>query len=397
MVSGKKLSRLARIGMSHNDRAKAMAAKGLYSEALSELKIALFSLRNENRDGRLNDDIAGVLNSIGSVNLLLRKYADAADAFSEAAAIRRPMYNNPEVAGSLMGLAESYRCICDFHRAAECLEEALQVAMRLKNDPLSSRVMDAMDMHERTRGNMPAHGHNNADDSDIYLPPELEGVSAVLRSLELSISADSACISMVIGFPGLDKELCSRSTGKGSFPCAAVFLEDPGDAVSRLSVINEEEEPVESVLTPFDGLIFAPGSYHRRGPMPVPGCKKLTYAGGTGALLHWKIAANGWYRAEASLSLKDATSGFKLAVVLPYHIRMSRLLVDVRKPLQYGMLRIDEGTFFAANNPDRVMKSPATTYSFQRRLFEGSVFGMLDFDTGSSIKYAVIAFELANG
>ena len=33
-----------------------MAAKGMYSEALSELKIALFSLRSENRDGTLNDN-----------------------------------------------------------------------------------------------------------------------------------------------------------------------------------------------------------------------------------------------------------------------------------------------------------------------------------------------------
>ncbi len=72
MPGGKKLTKLAKIGMSHNDRAKAMAAKGMYSEALSELKIALFSLRSENRDGTLNDDIAGVLNSIGSVNLLLK-------------------------------------------------------------------------------------------------------------------------------------------------------------------------------------------------------------------------------------------------------------------------------------------------------------------------------------
>ena len=54
MPAAKKLTKLAKIGLSHNDRAKAMAAKGMYTEALSELKIALFSLRSENKDGTLN-------------------------------------------------------------------------------------------------------------------------------------------------------------------------------------------------------------------------------------------------------------------------------------------------------------------------------------------------------
>ncbi|MGA9140924.1 MAG: tetratricopeptide repeat protein [Methanocella sp.] len=393
MVARKKLTRLARIGLSHNDRAKAMAAKGMYSEAISELKIALFSLRSENRDGSLNDDIAGVLNSIGSVNLLLRKYTEAIEAFNEAAAIRRPIYNNPEVAGSLIGLSEAYRCVCNFPKAAECLDEALQVALTLKNDGLAARVMDAMDTLERTRDNKPAQGHD-ASDGDFYLPPELDGVHAVLRSLELEVSQERAHISLVIGFPGLDKTLYSRIAGASSFPCAAVFLEEREDAVGTLTVIDEEEEPVESTVMPFEGLVFAPGSYHCDGPKPVPSCKKLTFAGGAGALLQWKIAANGWYRAEIGLKIKDVSEGFKAAVILPYHVKMSNVFVDVRKPLEYGMLRIDEGTFFASGSPERITRGHSIACAFKRRLFEGSAFGTLNIEAGSSLKYAVISVEL---
>ncbi|OPY26206.1 MAG: Tetratricopeptide repeat protein [Methanocella sp. PtaU1.Bin125] len=393
MAARKKLTRLARIGMTHSERARAMAAKGMYSEALSELKIALFSLRSENRDGSLNDDIAGVLNSIGSVNLLLRKYTDAAQAFSEAAAIRRPIYNNPEVAGSLIGLAEAHRCVCHFSEASECLEEALQVALTLKNDGLAARVMDAMDTLERTRDNKPAHG-NDAAGCDCYLPPELEGVHAVLRNLELDVSPEMARISLVLGFPGLDRSLDSRIPGNSSFPCAAVFLEGKESTITSLSVIDEEEEPVEAAATPFDGLVFAPGSYHRDGPKPVPSCKKLTFAGGAGALLQWKIAANGWYRAEIGLKPKDVPAGFKAAVVLPYHVRMNGVFVDVRRPLEYGLLRIDEGTFFASGSPDRIARGHGIAFAFKRRLFEGSAFGALNIEAGSSLKHAVISLEL---
>jgi hypothetical protein len=394
MPAGKKLTKLAKIGLSHNDRAKAMAAKGMYSEALSELKIALFSLRSENRDGTLNDDIAGVLNSIGSVNLLLKKYADSAEAFAEAAAIRRPMYNNPEVAGSLIGMSEAYRCTCDFERAAECLEEALQAALLLKNDKLAARVMAAMDVLERTRDNKPADDHNTKDDGDLYLPPELDGVHAILRNLELNLSQEKASISLVLGFPGQDKSLYSRSAGPSGFPCAAVLFSDGDDTVGPMTVIDEEEEPVESAVTPFRGMIFVPGSYHCHGPKPMPSCKKLNYAGGSGALLRWKIEANGWYRVEIPLNLKDIAGGFKAAVVLPYHLRMSRVLVDVRKPLEYGMLRIDEGTFHATGSTGRIAQGQPLSYAFKRRLFEGSAFGALDIETNSSMKYAVIALEL---
>ena len=393
MVARKKLTRLAKMGLSHNDRAKAMAAKGMYSEALSELKIALFSLRSENRDGSLNDDIAGVLNSIGSVNLLLRKYMEAAEAFGEAAAIRRPIYNDPEVAGSLIGLSEAYRCVCNFPKATECLEEAMQVALTLKNDALASRVMNAIDTLERTRDNKPAQGLD-VSGSDLYLPPELEGVHAMLRNLEMDVSQELARISLVIGFPGLDKGLYSRIAGASSFPCAAIFLENREDSVGSLSVIDEEEEPVESTVTPFEGLVFAPGSYHCDGPKPMPACKKLTFSGGAGALLQWKIAANGWYRAEIGLKVKDISGGFKAAVVLPYHVKMSNVFIDVRKPLEYGMLRIDEGTFFASGSPERITRGAGIAFAFKRRLFEGSAFGALNIEAGSSLKYAVISVEL---
>lgn len=394
MPAAKKLSKLAKIGLSHSDRARAMAAKGRYAEALSELKIALFSLRSENRDGSLNDDIASVLNSIGSANLILKKYAEAAEAFSEATAIRRPMYNNPEVAGSLIGMSEAYRCMCDFGRAADCLEEALQVALSLKNDALAARVMAAMDVLERTRNNKPADDHGTMDDSDLYLPLELDDVHAILRNLELIVSRDYAVISLVIGFPGQDKSLYSRSAGAEGFPCVAVLSGD-GMEVGGLSVINEEEEPVESGVTPFKGIIFAPGSYHRHGPKPVPACKKLTYVGGAGALLRWQIEANGWYRAEMSLQPKDIASGFRTAVVLPYHVKMARVLVDVKKPLEYGLMRIDEGTFHVTGSADRIARGQPFSYAFKRRLFEGSAFGALDIEANSTMKYAVIALELA--
>ena len=155
-----------------------------------------------------------------------------------------------------------------------------------------------------------------------------------------------------------------------------------------MAVINEEEEPVESAVTPLQGLIFVPGSYHRHGPKPMPACKKLTYAGGTGALLRWKIDANGWYRAEITLKMKDIVNGFKTAIVLPYQVKMSRVLVDVRKPLEYGMLRIDEGTFHTTGSTGRIAHGQPISYAFKRRLFEGSAFGALDIETNTSMKYA---------
>ena len=406
MPAGKKLSKLAKIGLSHGDRARAMAAKGMYSEASSELKIALFSLRSENRDGSLNDAIAGVLNSMGSVNLLLKKYAEAAEAYGEATAIRRPMYNNPEVAGSLLGWAEACRCTCDFSKAASLLEEALQVALALKNDRLSARVMEAMDALERTRDNKPADDRGTGDDdrtatsdrtaaSDVYLPRELDGVHALLRNVELDVAPEAVRIGLVIGFPGQERGLVGRGARPEDFPCAAVLFGEPGGSVGALSVIDEEEEPVESAAMPFRGLIFAPGSYHRHGPRPMPFCRKYTYAGGAGALLRWKIAANGWYRADVALSVPDVAGGFKAAVVLPYNVRLARVRVDVKKPLEYGTLRIDEGTFHATGGAGRVTQGPPLSYAFKRRLFEGSAFGALDIEAGSTLKYAVIALELA--
>jgi hypothetical protein len=394
MVAGKKLSKLARIGMSHSDKARALGARGMYAEALSELRIALFSLRSENRDGSLNEEIAGVLNSIGSVNLLLHKYREAAEAYADAVAIRKPMYNNPEVAGSLLGLADAYRGTCDFDRAVACLEEALHVALSLKNTPLAARVSDAMDALERTRNDMPSR-ESATSGNDLYLPPELDGVYAVLRNLDLDISEGSASLSMIIGFPGLDSALASRGLAGDQFPCAGLFFGAGAGQVSSFSVIDEEEEPVESAAIPFEGHLFAPGSYHREGPLPVPACKKLTFAGGAGSLLQWKILANSWCRAEAGLDLPGLAGGFKLALALPYHIRLSRVGIQVRKPLEYGMLRIDEGTFYATRSPERITSGNSTAYAFKRRLFEGSAFGALDIEAGSSLKHAVIAFELS--
>lgn len=366
----------------------------MYGDALSELKIALFSLRSENLDGALNEEIASVLNSIGCVNILLCKYREAADAFNDSVAIRKPMYNNPEVAGSLLGLAEAYRGLCDFDRAATYLEEALHVGLSLKNDQMAARVADAMDALERTRDNMPAAGHDAGLNNDLYMPDELNTVHAVLRSLNLDLAGESPTLSFIIGFPGLDRTLISRSVNGNDFPSAGLFFGDDNGVVHAFSVLDEEEEPVESTATPFRGLIFAPGSYHRSGPVPIPPCKKLIFAGGTGSLLHWKIMANSWYRVEASLDIKNIENGFTIALALPYHVKMSKVGIQLKKPLEYSLLHIDEGTFYATRSPERVSHGPALSYSFKRRLFEGSAFGALAIEANSSMKYAVIAFEL---
>ena len=42
--------------------------------------------------------------------------------------------------------------------------------------------MDATDALERTRGNKPANDHQTKDDGDLYLPPELDGVHAILKT-----------------------------------------------------------------------------------------------------------------------------------------------------------------------------------------------------------------------
>lgn len=391
MVARKKLSRLARIGISHSDKAKSLAAAGMYSEALSELRVALFSLRSENVDGRLNEEIAGVLNSIGTLNLLLHKYADAQVAFADAVAIRRPMTNNPEIAGSLIGLSESYRGLCEFDRSEETLHEALQISLSRKNDALASRLITMLDTLERTRDNRP--GENAVSPGDYYTPAEYTGVHAVLRNIELTVSQDRVTLGLVIGFPGIEAGLLARS--KESAPGIGIFFSGKEGTIRSVSIFDEEEETLQADAVPFNGIFFAPGSYHKNGPLPVPACKRFTFTAGQGSLLKWEMASNGWYRADIDIDFPAVKDGFKLMLALPLYTRLHKVTVDVKKPLEYGLLSIDEGTFHVTRSPDRVKPGNHLPYAFKRRLFNGSAFGLIDLQSDASLKYGIISFELS--
>ncbi|CAJ38090.1 tetratricopeptide repeat protein [Methanocella arvoryzae] len=393
MAARKKLTRLARIGMSHRDKAKSLAAAGMYSEALSELRVALFSLRNENTDGRLNEDIAGVLHSIGMTNLLLNKYQDARTAFADAVAIRRPMTNNPEIAGSLIGLAEACRGMCEFEQAEDTLQEALHISLSQKNDALASRVISMLEMLERTKDELPAGETADSTSADYYTPRAYSGVHAILRNIELNIAPDKVTLGLVLGFPGVDSSLLSRNQD-GAPGIGLFFPEKPG-MVRSISVTDEEEEKVNAEAIPFKGNFFAPGSYHKNGPLPVPVCKKFTFTTGTGYILKWEITSNGWYRADMELDFKTVEEGFRFILALPFYLSLRNVTVNVKKPLEYRLLSIDEGTFHVTRNPDRVRPGNHLPYAFKRRLFNGSAFGLIDLQSDASLKYGIVSFDLS--
>ncbi|WP_424356870.1 hypothetical protein [Methanocella sp. MCL-LM] len=391
MVARKKLTRLARIGISHSDKAKSLAAAGMYSEALSELRVALFSLRSENTDGRLNEEIAGVLHSIGTLNLLLHKYQDAQVAFGDVVAIRRPMTNSPEIAGSLIGLAEAYRGLCEFDQSEEALHEALHISLSRRNDALASRIISMLEMLERTKDNLPA---GEAEESgDYYTPQVYTSVHAMLRNIELNVAPDRVTLGLVIGFPGVDAGLLSRSPEAA--PGIGIFFPDKQGIVRSLTVVDEEEEEVGSEIVPFEGNFFAPGSYHKNGPMPIPACKKFTFTTGKGSLLKWGISSNGWYRADLEIDFPVIEDGFRLMLALPQYLRLNKVTVDVKKPLEYGVLSIDEGTFHVTRSPDRVKSGNHLPYAFKRRLFNGSAFGLIDLQSDALLKYGIVSFELS--
>lgn len=393
MVARKKPTKLVKIGLSHSERARELASRGMYNEALSELKIALFSLRNENSDGLLNLDIATVLNSIGNVNLLLLKYDEAAEAFKDSLAIKKPMTNNPDIAASLIGLSDAYRGLCSFDEAIRCLDDALNVALSRKNDALASRVINLMDMLERTRENLPSRAYDGKNER--YAPGSLDGVHAVLRHIDVDISPEKVRMRLIIGFPGLTDEILFKANTEVPLTCAGIFFNGRSAEVTGMQIIDEAEEPVKAVVERFEGVLFAPGSYNRHSPLPVPSCKKFVYTGGQGSLLKWDLSPDGWYSAEVEMSIPGVEYGFRFLLALPFYVKLSKITVDVKKPLEYGLLRIDEGTFHATHIPERVTITTGPAYSLKRRLFEGSVFGRLELETESSLKFAAIAFELS--
>ncbi|HMK48268.1 MAG TPA: tetratricopeptide repeat protein [Methanocella sp.] len=395
MAVPKKLTRLARIGVTHGEKAKSLAARGLFREALSELKIALFSLRGENADGRLNDEIASVLHNIGTVNMMLNKFADAQTAFEDSIAIRRPMTNNPEIAGSLIGLSEASRGICDYERSGESLEEAMQIALSQKNDALALRVIIAADQLERTRYNMPSA--DSPTQNDCHIQSAFTGTEVILRNIEMTVTVNAIELILVMGFPNLDSRAIKKSLNNApEIPCIGIFfIENPGN-VRSISVVDEEESAVPSSIEKFEGAIFAPDSYHKSGPKPTPYCKKLIFTGGSGALLKWELSPNGWYRAKIQLVTPGAEERSRLMLAVPFYVRISTITVDIKKPLIHGQLCIDEGTFHTTRNPEHTrIGGSSLPYAFKRRLFDGSASGRICIPVGSSAKYAVIAFDLS--
>ncbi|MCD1295815.1 hypothetical protein CUJ83_12490 [Methanocella sp. CWC-04] len=410
MSARKKMTRLIQIGLSHGEKAKRLSEKGYYAEALEELDIALSAFCEQNKDGSWDNAIAGILNNIGFVSILLNKYEDAANAFLESLKIKSNLDNNDNILGTLTGLSEAYRCLCEHEAAIECIEDAFELAIALKENDIAFKLLQQYDKIERSKNRFPDMNYLAADYDEIYLPELSADISAVIRNINLKVlSPDTLKIDMVIGFPGLKNDLADirkkwqmdSVTKYGSlyriFPCLfLLFPQAVAEEVTDLSVVNEEETPVSSSSAYFNGNIYEPGSYHRSGPQAMPEFNSYTYCGGKGALIEWDIEANGWYHLSVEIKLEKNDKNIDLTIVLPFgSSHISKISMDPGKHETYRSLRIDAGKFYDTDINSLLNFRPENViYSDERKLYEGSLNDIFEINADISQKYCVLSFRI---
>jgi len=388
------MTRNVQIGLSHSERAKKLSSSGFYEEALKELNVALRSFEAENKEGQWDDAVAGVLNNAGYVYLFMGDHQRSEDTFRSALAIKERLGDKRSAAGTLAGLADAYRGRCKFEDSASTLEDALHVAMSLKDDGLARSLISGMDTLERTRCDLPGAASSKADFDELYVPAAGSEVSAKVVRLGIAVSGQgTVSIEADMGFPYLMKDLeaMDRSCPR-LFPAMALLF-PPGveSSLVRFIVTDEEEMAVSSSASPFDGIFFGPGSYHRSGPVPMPACKQYAYTYGAGHVLRWPICANGWYHVEATAEVKSMTDGLRLLVAMPFgNVKLRSVSVALAEPGEWSRASLACGTFASGRKLDTA--SPA--FVQERVLYDAPARDAIMPNAGASLKYGVLCLDL---
>jgi tetratricopeptide (TPR) repeat protein len=389
------MTRHVQIGLSRSDKAKLLSAKGFYTEALAELQTALASFKKENKDGAWDATISGLFNNIGLVHIFLQHYTDAEDAFLNAKEIKERIGDKRSLTGTLIGLSDAYRCLCKFEESQECLEEAMEISLDLKDDHLSHLVTASIDAVERSKNNMPSANSVPVDFDELYLSQQVSKLSLAVDRVTIEASKSGMVkVSVAMGFPELQTDVeGAEGKKKALLPCLAVLFSDSVEGnVAGFEVVNEEEHAVPSSIDPFNGIIYSPESYHRNGPLPLPSCKRFIYTCGIGYIFKWKVAANGWYQADLKLDVKDAEKGFKLDIMLPFGaVRVKEIVIKAKKPLEYGITKVKAGNFYKSRE---LVASPSKVkFTTEETLYEDSLSGKDSVKPGVKLQYGVLSFD----
>jgi hypothetical protein len=387
------MTRQVQIGLSHSEKAKKLSFNGFYEEALKELNIALRAFEAENRAGLWDDAVAGVLNNAGFVYLFLGNYQGAEDTFRSAMGLKERLGDRRSLAATLAGMADAYRGQCRFGDAASVLDDALDIAVSVKDDGMAKTLMASMDALERTRCDMPDAAYKNADFDELYVPKAGADVSARLAYLGIKIAApDEINIEAYIGFPYLMHDLAdAEHYGKQLFPVMSfLFPKGVESQLTHSAVTDEEEHEVGSSVSSFDGIMYGPGSYHRGGPQPMPACKQYMYTYGAGHVLEWHVGANGWYHVEASIKA-NMDDGLRLFIVMPFgSVKLRSTAVSIDGPGTWSAEALAGGTFLEG----RSLETTSLPFVPQKALYEGPAKGKMKSDTGTTLKYGVLCLEL---
>ncbi len=390
------MTRHVQIGLSRSDKAKLLTAKGLYGEALAELQTALASFKKENKEGAWDATISGIYNNLGLVHIFLQHYTEAEEAFLNAKKIKEHIGDKRSLTGTLIGLSDAYRCLCNFEDSQACLEEAMEISLDLKDDHLSHLITASIDAVERSKNNMPSASFVPVDFDELYLSRPVSKLSLAVDRVTIEASKSGMVkVSVAMGFPELQKDMEGTEGKKKAplLPCMAVLFPDSVEGnVTGFEVANEEEHTVPSSIDPFNGIIYSPESYHRCGPLPLPSCKRFIYTCGIGYIFKWKVAANGWYQADLKLDVKNAEKGFKLDIVLPFGaVRVKEIVIKAKKPLEYNITKVKAGNFYRSRE---LVASPSKVkFTTEETLYEDSLSGRDSVKPGVKLQYGVLSFD----
>lgn len=387
MATQRRMTRQVQIGLSHSEKAKRLSSSGFYEEALKELNTALRAFEVENRDGLWDDAVAGVLNNAGFVYIFMGNYQGAEDTFRSAMGLKERLGDKRSIAATLAGLADAYRGQCRFEDAAATIQDALDIAVSVKDEGMAKTLTASMDALERTRCDMPDIAFRKADFDELYVPKAGKDVSARLAHLGIKIKAsDELKIEADIGFPYLMQDI-----DDANFPAMALLFPKGTDSeLSFSGVTDEEEHPVNHTASAFDGILYGPGSYCRGGPQPMPVCKQYLYTFGAGHVLGWNIGANGWYHAEASLKV-NMDAGLSLFIAMPFgSVKLRSTAIVIDRPSSWSAVSLTGGNFMQG----RSLETAKIQYVPHKSLLEGPAKARIKSEAGTTMKYGVLCLEL---
>lgn len=389
MSAEKKMSRLVQIGLSRSEKAKMLANRGFYEDALGELAVALDSFRQENEGGIWDDSIAGVLNNMGLLYLFLLRFDEANAVFTEALAIKEKLA--VPIFSTLIGLSDAYRGRCDFGRAQVCLERAMDETLTHNDESLSILAMQKMELLEKTRDNLPAEPETS-DHGILMLPSKMKDIEAVIPKLSINVDWSGHIIfDMVIGFPGLHEDIEKPA------PCMSVLFPSI-DLISLKSIVLSDEEcgPTQPGTTLFKGNIFSSNSYHPHGPLPIPSCKKYSHVSGEGWVFSWKMEANGWYKVTATINVGNEERLTAL-LLLPFgRLRLSEIRVTNKKSVMYRKTRITTASYVETGERPAPADGLFSRYSRKSILLDSVSSGLHSVKVNKAVDAPGILIELFN-